>query len=168
MGVEEHKEAAEAIGQISFAVITVSDSRHEAEDESGKFIRERVQEAGHRLVGYQVLKDDLAVIQQEISHLVEAKVGCIITSGGTGVGRRDVTIEGIAPLLDKSLEGFGEIFRYLSFQEVGSAALMSRAMAGTSRGTLIFCLPGSPKAVKLALERLILPELKHLIRELQR
>jgi molybdenum cofactor biosynthesis protein B len=134
MGVEEHKEAAEAIGQISFAVITVSDSRHEAEDESGKLIRERVQEAGHRLVGYQVLKDDLA------------KVGCIITSGGTGVGRRDVTIEGVAPLLDKSLEGFGEIFRYLSFQEVGSAALMSRAMAGTSRGTLIFCLPGSPKA----------------------
>jgi molybdenum cofactor biosynthesis protein B len=168
MGVEEHKEAAEAIGQISFAVITVSDSRHEAEDESGKLIRERVQEAGHRLVGYQVLKNDLAAIQQEISLLVEAKVGCIITSGGTGVGRRDVTIEGVAPLLDKSLEGFGEIFRYLSFQEVGSAALMSRAMAGTCRGTLIFCLPGSPKAVKLALERLILPELKHLIRELQR
>lgn len=168
MGVEEHKEAAEAIGQISFAVITVSDSRHEAEDESGKLIRERVQEAGHRLVGYQVLKNDLVAIQREISHLVEAKVGCIITSGGTGVGRRDVTIEGVAPLLDKSLEGFGEIFRYLSFQEVGSAALMSRAMAGTSRGTLIFCLPGSPKAVKLALERLILPELKHLIRELQR
>jgi len=122
MGVEEHKEAAEAIGQISFAVITVSDSRHEAEDESGKLIRERVQEAGHRLVGYQVLKDDLAAIQREISHLVEAKVGCIITSGGTGVGRRDVTIEGVAPLLDKSLEGFGEIFRYCGIEKLLSTS----------------------------------------------
>lgn len=168
MGVEEHKEAAQAVGQISFAVITVSDSRHEADDESGKLIRERMQEAGYRLVGYRVLKNDRAAIQQEVNHLVDARVGCIITSGGTGVGRRDVTIEGVAPLLDKSLDGFGEIFRYLSFREVGSAALMSRAMAGTSRGTLIFCLPGSTKAVKLALEHLILPEIKHLIREVHR
>ena len=168
MGVEEHKRAAEAIGQISFAVVTVSDSRNEAEDESGKLIQDLLQEAGHQLVSYRLLKNDLEAIQQEISHLVEAKVACIVTTGGTGLGRRDLTIEGVAPLLDKSLDGFGEIFRYLSFQEVGSSALMSRAMAGTSRGTLIFCLPGSTKAVKLALERLILPELKHLIRELHR
>ncbi|MFQ5990053.1 MAG: molybdenum cofactor biosynthesis protein B [Candidatus Methylomirabilales bacterium] len=168
MGVEEHKRAAEAIGHISFAVVTVSDSRSEAEDESGKLIQDLMQEAGHQLVNYRLLRNDLTAIQQEISHLVEAKVGCIITTGGTGLGRRDLTIEGVVPLLDKSLDGFGEIFRYLSFQEVGSSALMSRAMAGTSRGTLIFCLPGSTKAVKLALERLILPELKHLIRELHR
>ena len=168
MGVEEHKRAAEEIGQISFAVITVSDSRSEAEDESGKYIQNRMREAGHRLVGYQVLKNDLGAIQHEVMHLVEAKVECVVTTGGTGLGRRDVTVEGVLPLLDKSLGGFGEIFRYLSFQEVGSAAFMSRAMAGTSRGTLIFCLPGSIKAVKLALERLILPELKHLIRELRR
>ena len=168
MGVEEHKRAAEAIGHISFAVVTVSDSRSEAEDESGRLIQDLMQEAGHELVSYRLLKNDLTSIQQEISHLVEAKVGCIVTTGGTGLGRRDLTIEGVVPLLDKSLDGFGEIFRYLSFQEVGSSALMSRAMAGTSRGTLIFCLPGSTKAVKLALERLILPELKHLIRELHR
>ncbi|MFQ5657623.1 MAG: molybdenum cofactor biosynthesis protein B [Candidatus Methylomirabilales bacterium] len=168
MGVEEHKRAAEKIGQISFAVITVSDSRSEAEDESGKYIQNRMREAGHRLVAYRVLKNDLGAIQHEVMQLVEAKVECVVTTGGTGLGRRDVTIEGVLPLLDKSLGGFGEIFRYLSFQEVESAALMSRAMAGTSRGTLIFCLPGSIKAVKLALERLILPELKHLIRELHR
>jgi molybdenum cofactor biosynthesis protein B len=168
MGVQEHKEAAEAIERISFAVITVSDSRSEAEDESGQLIQGRMQEAGHRLVGYRLLKNEIENIQQEISHLVEARVGCIITTGGTGVGRRDVTIEAVAPLLDKTLDGFGELFRYLSFQEVGSAALMSRAMAGTSRGVLIFCLPGSTKAVALALERLILPELKHLVREILR
>ncbi len=168
MGVQEHKEAAEAIGRISFAVITVSDSRNETEDESGTWIRERMQAAGHRLVSYRLLKNDLAAIQKAVNHLIDAGVECIITSGGTGVGRRDVTIEGVAPLFDKSLDGFGEIFRYLSFREVGSAALMSRAMAGTARGTLVFCLPGSTKAVKLALEQLILPEIKHLIREIHR
>ncbi len=134
MGVEDHKRAAEAIGQITFAVITVSDSRGEAEDESGKYIQNRMREAGHQLVGYRVLKNDLGAIQHEVMQLVEARVGCIITTGGTGLSRRDVTVEGVVPLLDKSLGGFGEIFRHLSFQEVGSAAFMSRAMAGTSRG----------------------------------
>lgn len=168
MGVEEHKRAAEGIGQISFAVITVSDSRDEAGDESGKFIQDRMREAGHRLVSYRLLKNDLGAIQQEVMRLVEAKVGCIVTTGGTGLGRRDVTIEAVTPLLDKSLGGFGEIFRHLSFHEVGTAALMSRATGGTFRETLVFCLPGSTKAVQLALERVILPELKHLIRELRR
>lgn len=168
MGVQEHKEAAESIGQISFAVITVSDSRNEAEDESGTLIQKRMQAAGHRLAGYRLLKNEVGAIQKEVNRLIDARVGCIITSGGTGVGRRDVTIEGVAPLFDKSLDGFGEIFRYLSFRAVGSAALMSRAMAGTARGTLIFCLPGSTKAVQLALEQLILPEIKHLIREVHR
>lgn len=168
MGVEEHKRAAEGIGQISFAVITVTDSRGEAEDESGMYIQVCMREAGHQLFRYCLLKNDLGAIQEEVMQLVEAKVACIITTGGTGLGRRDVTIEAVSPLLDKSLGGFGEIFRHLSFQEVGTAALMSRATGGISRGTIIFCLPGSAKAVKLALKRLILPELKHLIRELRR
>lgn len=168
MGVEDHKRAADQIGEVSFAVITVSDSRSEAEDESGTLIQDRLQRAGHRLVSYRLLGNDLGAIQQEVMRLIEARVGCIVTTGGTGLGRRDLTIEAVTPLLDKHLEGFGEIFRLLSFQEVGSAALMSRATAGTSRGTLIFCLPGSAKAVRLALERLILPELKHLIREAHR
>ena len=168
MGVEEHKRAAEGIGQLYFAVITVSDSRDEAGDESGKYIHDRMEKAGHRLVKYRLVKNDLGAIQQEVMHLVEAKVNCIITTGGTGLGRRDLTIEAVIPLLDKSLGGFGELFRHLSFQDVGTAAFMSRATAGTSRQTLIFCLPGSIKAVQLALERLILPELKHLVRELRR
>lgn len=168
MGVEEHKQAAEKIGQVSFAVITVSDSREEADDDSGKFIQDRMRKAGHRLINYRLLKNDLGAIQQEVMQLVEARVECIVLTGGTGLGRRDVTIEAVIPLFDKSMGGFGEIFRHLSFQDVGTAAMMSRATAGISRGTLIFCLPGSTKAVQLALERLILPELKHLIRELHR
>jgi molybdenum cofactor biosynthesis protein B len=168
MGVEEHKRAAEGIGQISFAVITVSDTRDETEDESGRYIQDRLQQAGHWLFSYRLLKNDLGAIQQEVMHLVETRVGCIVTTGGTGLSRRDVTIEAVTPLFDKLLGGFGELFRHLSFQEVGSAALMSRATAGVSRGTAIFCLPGSLKAVQLALERLIVPELKHVIRELRR
>ncbi|MFQ5848779.1 MAG: molybdenum cofactor biosynthesis protein B [Candidatus Methylomirabilales bacterium] len=168
MGVEDHKRAAEGMGEISFAVITVSDSRNEAEDASGTCIQDRMREAGHRMVSYRLLTNDLAAIQDEVMRLVEAKVECIVATGGTGLGRRDVTIEAVTPLLDKTLGGFGELFRHLSFHEVGTAALMSRATAGSSRGTLIFCLPGSTKAVQLALERLILPELKHLVRELYR
>jgi molybdenum cofactor biosynthesis protein B len=168
MGVDEHKRDAEGIGPISFAVITVSDSRSEAEDESGKFIQNRMQAAGHQLISYRLLKNDLEAIRHDVITLVEAEVGCIVTTGGTGLGSRDVTIEAVTPLLDKSLGGFGELFRHLSFDEVGTAALMSRATAGSVRGTIVFCLPGSTKAVRLALERLILPELKHVIRELRR
>lgn len=168
MGVEEHKRAAEKIGQVSIAVISVTDSREEADDESGKFIQNRMQEAGHQLVAYRLLKNDLGAIQQELMQLVEMRVGCIVVTGGTGLSRRDVTIEAVTPLLDKSMGGFGEIFRHLSFREVGTAAILSRAIAGISRGTLIFCLPGSTKAVQLALDQLILPELRHLIREVHR
>lgn len=167
MGVEEHKRDAESVGAISFAVITVSDSRTEAEDESGKLIRERMEEAGHQLVSYRLLKNDLAAIRRDVVKLIEAKVECIVTTGGTGLSSRDMTVEAVAPLFDKIVGGFGELFRHLSFQEVGTAALMSRATAGSARGTIVFCLPGSTKAVRLALERLILPELKHLIRELR-
>ena len=168
MGVEDHKRAAEHVGPIAFAVITVSDSRSEAEDESGRLIQERFQSVGHRLSSYRLLRNDVVAIQQEVMRLIEARVGCIVITGGTGLSRRDLTVEAVTPLLDKRLDGFGELFRALSFQEVGSAAVMSRATAGTSRGTLIFCLPGSVTAVTLALEQLILPELKHLIRELTR
>jgi molybdenum cofactor biosynthesis protein B len=168
MGVEEHKQAAEGIRQISFAVITVSDSRNEAEDESGKYIRDRMEKDGHRLVRYRVLKNDLGAIQQEVMDLVEGRVACILTTGGTGLGRRDLTVEAVTPLLDKNLGGFGELFRHLSFQELGAAAFMSRAMGGVSRRSLVFCLPGSLAGVQMALERLILPELKHLVREIHR
>jgi molybdopterin adenylyltransferase len=168
MGVEDHKRAAEQLGTISFAVITVSDSRSEGEDESGKLIRDRLQSAGHRLTSHRLLRNDVLAIQEEVMRLIESRVDCIVITGGTGLGRRDLTVEAVTPLLDKQLSGFGELFRLLSFQDVGSAAVMSRATAGTSRRTLVFCLPGSAKAVTLALDRLILPELKHLIREVHR
>lgn len=168
MGVDEHKRDAEGVGSISFAVITVSDSRTEAEDESGKCIRKFMEEAGHQLVSYRLLKNDVEAIRRDVIELAEAKVGCIVTTGGTGLSPRDMTVEAVTPLFDKTMGGFGELFRHLSFHEVGTAALMSRATAGSVRGTIIFCLPGSAKAVRLAIERLILPELKHLIRELRR
>src|SRR3989304_3952417 len=133
MGVEEHRQAAEGIRQISFAVITVSDSRDEVGDESGKHIRDRMEKDGHRLVRYRLLKNDLGAIQQEVMDLVEGKVGCIVTTGGTGLGRRDLTIEAVAPPLDKNLGGFGELFRHLSVQAVGGAAFMSRATGGIPR-----------------------------------
>src|SRR3972149_7158513 len=142
MGVEEHRQAAEGIRQISFAVITVSDSRDDVGDEAGKHIRDRMEKDGHRLVRYRLLKNDLGAIQQEVMDLVEGKVGCIVTTGGTGLGRRDLTIEAVTPLLDKSPGGFGELFRHLSFQEVGAAAFMSRATAGVSLQAPTFCLPG--------------------------
>lgn len=167
MGVDEHKREAEGVVSISFAVITVSDSRTEAEDESGKCIRKWMEEAGHQLVSYRLLKNDFEAIRRGVIELIETKVGCIVTTGGTGLSHRDVTVEAVTLLFDKIMVGFGELFRQLSFHEVGTAALMSRATAGSVRGTVIFCLPGSVKAVRLAVERLILPELKHLIRELR-
>lgn len=168
MGVDQHKRNAAGIGPLSFAVVTVTDSRTEAEDESGKLIQDRMQEAGHQFVSYRLVKNELEVIRQHVLELVDRKVCCIVTTGGTGLSPRDVTVEAVTPLLDKSLGGFGELFRYLSFLEIGAAALMSRATAGSVRGTMVFCLPGSTGAVRLALERLILPELAHVIRELHR
>ncbi len=163
MGVADHQAKAAKVSTVECAVLTISDSRTEAEDESGRLIQDRLKEAGHAVLSYGLLRNDLTAIQAEVMRLLEAGLHCIICTGGTGLGRRDVTIEAITPLLDKVVDGFGELFRHLSHQEVGTAALMSRALAGTSRATVIIALPGSREAVRLALERLILPELKHLV-----
>lgn len=163
MGVADHKATAAKESTVQCAVLTISDSRTEADDESGRLIQERLKEAGHAVVCYRLVRNDLSAIQSEVMHLLEADLQCIICTGGTGLSRRDVTIEAVTPLLDKVADGFGELFRHLSHQEVGTAAFLSRALAGTSRGTVIIALPGSREAVRLALERLILPELKHLV-----
>lgn len=163
MGVADHKATAAKVSTVECAVLTISDSRSEAEDESGRLIQEQLKEAGHAVTFYRLLRNDVTAIQAEVMRLLEAGVHCIICTGGTGLSRRDVTIEAVTPLLDKVVDGFGELFRQFSYQEVGSAALMSRALAGTSRATVIIALPGSREAVRLALERLILPELKHLV-----
>lgn len=162
---EEHK--AHAPTSVTCAVVTISDSRSPESDESGKLVQDLLRKAGHSIQFYTVVKDEpraIAVAVEEASRTSEV----VITDGGTGIARRDVTIPTLAPLLDRTLPGFGELFRVLSFREIGSAAMLSGAIAGIYHGRLLFCLPGSPDACRLALEKLILPELGHAAGLLQR
>ena len=145
------------------AVITVSDTRDETTDKSGQLIRSRLTELGHIIAHYQIVKDEPEHIAALVTQLASRDdVQAVFLNGGTGIAARDTTFDAIAPLLDKELPGFGELFRHLSYVEIGSRAMASRAIAGTYHQTLIFSLPGSSKAVSLALEKLILPELQHL------
>jgi len=147
----------------------MSDTRTVETDESGKYILESLKANGHEVVSYMVLKENVPEIQKEVQRILQEKsVQAIITNGGTGVSKRDITIEAMLPQLEKTIDGFGEIFRALSYKEIGSAAIMSRAIAGTCRGVAIFCLPGSINAVKLAMDKLIIPELGHIVWELSK
>jgi molybdenum cofactor biosynthesis protein B len=149
---------------VSCAVITVSDSRSEATDKSGQLIKDLLTKAGHTIVAYSIVKDEPEQIINLLKQLAtELTVEVLIFNGGTGIAPRDTTYEAIAQVLEKTLPGFGELFRYLSYQEIGSRAIASRAVAGVYRQKLIFSLPGSTKAVQLALEKLILPEIVHLV-----
>lgn len=167
MGVKDHKEAAAALGSLRAAVVTVSDTRTEATDRSGKALMELVQAEGHQVAAYRLVKDELDGIRSTVAELTQ-QVDFVITTGGTGLSPRDVTIEACRPLFTKELEGFGDLFRVLSFQEVGSAALLSRATAGSVGKAMLFCLPGSEAAVRLAAQRLILPEICHLISQVRK
>ena len=162
----EHR--TDAPTHVSCFVLTCSDSRGQAEDVSGRALREGLEAAGHAVVGQTVVRDEPEAIRAAVERGLEGGARAVLITGGTGITRRDQTVEAIRPLLDREIPGFGELFRMLSFQEIGSAAWLSRAMAGTVRGALVFVLPGSPNAVRLALERLILPELGHAVRELSR
>ncbi|MFA5772288.1 MAG: MogA/MoaB family molybdenum cofactor biosynthesis protein [Thermoplasmata archaeon] len=167
MGVKEHK--CHALKSVKCAIITMSDTRTVETDESGKYILESLKANGHEVVSYMVLKENVPEIQKEVQRILQEKsVQAIITNGGTGVSKRDITIEAMLPQLEKTIDGFGEIFRALSYKEIGSAAIMSRAIAGTCRGVAIFCLPGSINAVKLAMDKLIIPELGHIVWELSK
>jgi molybdenum cofactor biosynthesis protein B len=146
---------------LQLAIITASDSRTAQNDESGGIIREMLEQAGHTIASYEVLPDTPERIRAAINQHLPRIDGVIIT-GGTGIAARDLTVEAVRPLLDKELEGFGELFRMLSYQEIGSAALMSRALAGVASGKIVVALPGSPKACRLALEKLLIPELGHI------
>ncbi len=168
MSVEEHKKHAEGLGPINCAVLTISDSKTEKEDVSGKIMIDLLSQAGHKVVNYQVITNDPEVVTRTIKAQIDAEVDIVLTTGGTGLSKRDLTIEAVTPLLDRVLPGFGELFRMLSHKQVGSAALLSRALLGLSRGKVMACLPGSPQAVELALKELIIPELKHLVREARR
>ena len=167
MAVGDHKQHAPK--SVRVFVVTVSDTRTEETDTSGKVAKELLAAAGHQLAGYRILKDAPAQVAALIRPIADEKAAdVVITSGGTGISRRDSTYEAVAGLLDKRLDGFGEIFRMLSYQEIGSAAMLSRAVAGLHRSLVVFATPGSTAAVKLALEKLILPELGHLSFEVHR
>ena len=159
---------SDAPTSVGVAVITMSDSRNKDSDKSGQLIKEKLIEAGHEVVHYAVVKDTARQIKGELVIVCE-KAACkaVIMNGGTGISPRDNTFEVVNGMLDKRLPGFGEIFRYLSYKEIGSAAMMSRTTAGTYRGRILMSLPGSTPAVRLAMDELILPELGHLVATIQ-
>ncbi|MFP5286643.1 MAG: molybdenum cofactor biosynthesis protein B [Thermoanaerobaculia bacterium] len=166
MSVEQHRRAAPTL--LGFALITVSDTRAPGDDVSGRTLSEMTLAAGHRVMETFLVPDEVPAIRGAVEQaLAREGVDVIVLTGGTGFSPRDVTLEAVAPLLERPVEGFGELFRMLSWQQVGSAAMLSRAAAGLagSRGAsrAIFLLPGSPKAVALAMEKLILPEAGHLL-----
>jgi len=164
-----HQASGAKYGALGFAVLTLSDSRTPETDTNGKFIREVVEAAGHRVIRYALVKDDPAEIRPELaSALADNSVAVVVTNGGTGISLRDNAYEVVADILDKRLDGFGELFRMLSYQEIGAAAMLSRAVGGIARGRVIFALPGSTKAVKLGMQKLILPQAGHLYFELKK
>jgi molybdenum cofactor biosynthesis protein B len=153
---------------VAFAVLTASDTRTEDTDTSGQFIRQSLLNAGHRLWDYSILPDDPVLIRDRVlAWVADPELEVLVINGGTGIAPRDTTCDAIATLLEKTLPGFGEMFRYLSWQEVGSRAIASRAIAGLVGHTLLFSLPGSRNAVRLAVEQLILPEMIHLVRQMK-
>lgn len=167
-----HKAAAPR--RVACFVVTTSDTRTPETDEGGRLLIRLLEEAGHEVAGYRVIRDDVPAIQETLrAGLDDARVRAILFTGGTGIGQRDQTYEVIEDQLrrrfgSRRLDGFGELFRMLSYQEIGAAAMLSRAVAGVLDGKIVVSLPGSPEAVRLAMTRLILPELGHMVHELDR
>jgi molybdopterin adenylyltransferase len=159
MSVHEHERHGRR--NLKVGVITASDSRTPQNDESGQLIRRMLEDAGHRVDYYEILPDDAEKISAALANNLE-NLDAIIVNGGTGITARDNTTEVVKSLLDKELEGFGELFRMLSFNEIGAAAMMSRAIAGVRRGKFVAALPGSPDACRLAMEKLLIPQLGHI------
>lgn len=163
-----HLTAKEQRKSLHFAVLTISDSRKMANDKSGQIIRRKLEDANHHIVAYEICVDD----QTEIASIIrqwtaDKSIQAIVTTGGTGIGFRDVTVETVTPFFTKTIDGFGELFRFLSYTEdVGSKALLSRAVAGAINEQVLFALPGSSKAVELAMDKLILLEANHIVYEL--
>lgn len=164
--VDDHK--AYAPKNLAFAALTASDSRSPENDESGRKIAEMATEAGHRVIDRRVIPDQESTIRATVEQALASGAEVVIVNGGTGFAGRDVTVEAVLPLLDRVVEGFGELFRTLSYQQVGAAAMLSRALAGVVGTSLVFVVPGSPKAVELAMSELILPEAGHLLGQIRR
>ena len=168
MAYTDHQRDSDAVS-VRCAVITLSDTRTPETDKSGQRIRVLLESAGHTVAHYHLIPDDPATLRALLSELIASSdIDAIITNGGTGISRRDTTIQVVESLLTQTLPGFGELFRMLSYQDIGSGALLSRAVAGVANGKLAFSLPGSTGAVELAMTKLILPELKHLVHELRK
>ena len=164
---QQHR--AQAPRNVRVFIVTVSDTRTAQNDEGGALIRQMLENEGHEIVGLQIVKDEMAAISDAVRDVTDGinDPEAIIVTGGSGIGARDVTPEALRPMLTKELPGFGEVFRVLSYEQVGAATILSRAFAGVMGRTLLFVLPGSPKAVQLAMEKLIVPELGHLVREVR-
>ncbi|MCL2012710.1 MAG: MogA/MoaB family molybdenum cofactor biosynthesis protein [Cystobacterineae bacterium] len=159
----------QAPGVVGCFVLCCSDSRNAQEDLSGQHIQQLLKEAGHKVYGYKVVVDEPVLIQEALElALGMPSIEVVLMTGGTGIGQRDATVQVLGPLLEKPLPGFGELFRMLSYKQIESAAMLSRAMAGSIGSKCIFAMPGSKAAVDLAMRRLILPELGHVVRELSK
>ena len=165
---QSHKKSARDIGPVPIAICTVSDTRTRETDVNRVYLEEAIGRAGHQVAAYSLVKDEPDLVSGVLAAFAAGPATAIIFNGGTGISRRDRTYDAISAKLDKTLPGFGEIFRMLSYEEVGAAAMLSRAVAGVLADKLVFSTPGSPAAVKLAWEKLIEPELTHLVWELRR
>lgn len=176
MSVEEHKKGMREY-KCKFAILTISTSRFEkygsaknpeqCEDVSGRIIKELLTGEEHKFIDYSLIPDDVEMIRKSILNLIGEELDLIICTGGTGLAPADVTIESIKPVLEKEIQGFGELFRFKSMKEIGSAAMLTRATAGVVKGKVVFCLPGSPDAVTLAIRELILPEIGHIVKHMK-
>jgi len=156
------------VGSVAVAIVTISDSRTPETDPNGKYLREQIGILGHQVLDYRVIPDDPDQLTLVLDEIAGSGARLLLLNGGTGVSRRDNTFDVLSRHLEKVIPGFGELFRMLSYEQVGSAAMLSRALAGTYKGLMVFSTPGSPKAVRLAWERLIAPELQHIVWELSR
>lgn len=164
----EHREKAKTLGPIGIAIITVSDTRTAETDVNAKWLREQITALGHHVTAYRLIKDEPAQVAEILEELVQTEARILLWNGGTGIAPRDTTFDVLNRKIEKPMPGFGEIFRMLSFEVVGAAAMLSRATAGVYKGKLIVSTPGSPNAVQLAWSRLLAPELEHLAWEVIR
>ncbi|MCB0044938.1 MAG: molybdenum cofactor biosynthesis protein MoaB [Caldilineaceae bacterium] len=168
MPADDHRALAAEKGEIRLAIVTVSDTRTPETDKSGQLIRALTEGAGHRVADYRIVKDEPDQVRQALDDFAAGAAQVIVFNGGTGISKRDRTYDVISRALEKTLPGFGEIFRMLSYEEIGAAAMLSRATAGVYRETVVVSVPGSSNAVGLAMEKLILPEIQHLAWEMTR
>lgn len=165
---DKHKEIARARGPVGIAVVTVSDTRTPETDSNYHYLKSQIEALGHKVVGYRLIKDEPDQVAQALEEMVSAGAQIILFNGGTGIAPRDTTYDVLVRKIEKPMPGFGELFRMLSYNEVGAAAMLSRATAGTYRQKVVISTPGSPNAVQVAWEKLIKPELEHLAWEVAR